>query len=236
MNFKLLKLAGISFANFNSLIGEEPFYIWLSKLDLPINVIFDIGANNGGLSLKLKKIFTNSEIILFEANSIHAKNLELTGFRYFIIVLYKEKTLLPFYNLGKTGDSIYKENNLEAYDSIEPTLVETTSLSKFVLENKLPLPDLIKIDTQGSELDILKGAVNLLAQVSIIVLEVPILHYNYGAHKIEETLKFMHNNSFIPIKLVESHIVKDCLVQVDIAFMRLDLINRVFGEKKRKFI
>lgn len=234
-NFKLLKSLGISFANFNSLIGEESFYIWLSKLDIPINVIYDIGANNGSLSMKLKKIFPKSEFILFEANSIHIKSLELSRLRYFIVVLYKENKLLPFYNLGKTGDSIYKENNLDAYDSLKPLLVQATTLNEFVSENELPIPDLMKLDTQGSELDILQGGVDLLSQVSIIVLEVPILNYNHGAHKIEQIFNFMQDNSFIPIKLVESHIVKDCLVQMDIAFMRLDTINKVFGKKNRAF-
>ena len=50
--------------------------------------------------------------------------------------------------------------------------VPSVSLDDYRLEQGLPAPELIKLDTQGSELRILKGAAQLLEKVEAIIAEV----------------------------------------------------------------
>ena len=47
-----------------------------------------------------------------------------------------------------------------------------------VEKENLKLPNFIKIDTQGSEIDILKGSKNTLKNCNLIYLETPIIEYN----------------------------------------------------------
>ena len=53
--------------------------------------------------------------------------------------------------------------------------------------------DMIKIDTQGSEIDILKGGTELIKRTQVIMLEVDIGHikYNLGAPGKAEVMKFL---------------------------------------------
>ncbi len=86
--------------------------------------------------------------------------------------------------------------------------------------NNLPLPDLIKIDTQGSELDILKGAQKSLEKCKLIYLECPIMEYNQGAPNFQDYITYMQAISYEPIDLCERHLINGRLVQVDILFKR----------------
>jgi len=57
-------------------------------------------------------------------------------------------------------------------------------------------PIFLKIDAQGYELEILKGASRLLPQIAGILLEVAILEINQGAPLIHEVLAFHARSGF----------------------------------------
>jgi hypothetical protein len=65
------------------------------------------------------------------------------------------------------------------------------TLDGIVSDNQWPLPDLIKLDVQGAEIDILKGAKKCLLQCNDIILEAQHVDYNAGAPKDVEVFKFM---------------------------------------------
>ena len=98
-------------------------------------------------------------------------------------------------------------------------------LDDFVREEGLPLPDLIKIDTQGSELNILRGSRGILSSVKFVVLECPILEYNLGAPDINQIIVFMENEGFKPYSIAEFHKNKKILFQLDIIFVAETLID-----------
>ena len=101
---------------------------------------------------------------------------------------------LTFYkktdNLG--GNSYYKENTEHYTESDGITTVGWT-LDGIVSDNRWPLPDLIKIDVQGAEMDILKGATKCLTQCNDIILEAQHINYNAGAPRDTEVFKFMES-------------------------------------------
>jgi len=90
--------------------------------------------------------------------------------------------------------------------------------------------DIIKLDTQGSELDILKGGENLCKRASIIVLEVSYVEYNKGAPSSDEILDFMNDFGFEEKMSIGEHISNEPQwqgidVQKDLVFLnkKLDL-------------
>jgi len=124
-----------------------------------------------------------------------------------------------------TGNSYYKEDTKE-FDNIEPVEVTTISLDKYVAENNMPLPDLIKIDTQGSELDILKGAEYCLKNASVLILELPLIPYNIGSPGMVEILEYLRIKRFVPFTIIQEHQILDDsinigMAQVDIAFVKV---------------
>ena len=82
-----------------------------------------------------------------------------------------------------TGSSIYKPHpnmqrfNIEKYFGIkEKVIIHCKSANEAINNENVPIPDLIKLDTQGSELDILKGfAATQLSNLLFIEVEVEFL-------------------------------------------------------------
>lgn len=74
--------------------------------------------------------------------------------------------------------------------------VPSTSLDKFLADRGLQRPDLLKLDTQGSELDILQGAVNNLSAVCMIDIEVEFNPIYSGQALFGEIDLFMRTHGF----------------------------------------
>ncbi|QWD23675.1 FkbM family methyltransferase [Polynucleobacter paneuropaeus] len=147
--------------------------ILLNKLKsqgIPLNVIYDIGARHAEWSKSLFESFPKSDFFLFEANPHSTSMLDKSGFHYIIEVLSSSPMLVDFYDSNSSGDSIYKEISAHC-DDVIPTKRLSTTLDIMVEDHNLPLPDLIKLDTQGSELDILEGFTKNLNYVSLLYLE-----------------------------------------------------------------
>jgi FkbM family methyltransferase len=197
---------------------------------LQINTVYDIGANGGNWSLDFKNtILPNSEFILFEANQSHSIYLKNTGFKYFTTILSNPgRDHVEFYSTRGTGDSYYKENTY-VYDNVEPIKLPCTTLDYIVKTNNLPVPNFIKIDTQGSELDILAGAETIINNVDLIYTECPILSYNTGAPSIQDYLDYFKDINFIPVNIYEIHRFEETMIQVDILFMKKTTKDQIFG-------
>ena len=122
------------------------------RLGFSVDVIYDIGARHGHWTKYLSKWLKGAEFILFEANEDCKSELDATNFQYFIVPLYSESGLNTFYAINGTGDSFFKEDS-EFYRDIKPRTVLANTLDGIVALNKIPLPNFIKIDTQGSEIE-----------------------------------------------------------------------------------
>ena len=185
-----------------------------------LKTVYDIGACRGGWSREFKASYPNAEIILFEANPSYKEALESSGFKFFNVVLSNPgREYVDFYNGTNTGDSYYKETT-KHYDLQTSIRLPCKALDSVIKENNLPLPNFIKIDTQGSELDILTGSSSILDSVDFIYTECPIIRYNDGAPSIADYLDFFRNKNFIPFDIFEVHRAENILLQIDIMFVR----------------
>ncbi len=198
----------------------------LQKANLDIKIIYDIGARYGKWSKAIAKIFTKSDFYLFEASDKCLPELNQQKFQFFIAVLSSKKEIVSFYESDTAGDSYYEENTTYYNDS--PVLEkETTTLDCLREESNIPLPDFIKLDTQGSELDILKGAKNSLVNTKLIYVECPIIRYNKGAPNIQEYIDYMSSIDFIPIDVCENHFKHKILAQIDILFIKKSIATKL---------
>jgi len=171
---------------------------YLEKLDVTPNVVYDIGSCVLHWQRHAKRIWNNAEIFLFEANKDVKKLYDKMGVKYHLGVLSDEDNkLIKFYkdpmNLG--GNSYYKENTVH-YNETHAMSEISRTLDSVVLENNWPLPDLIKIDVQGAEIDILKGASKCLKNCNDIILEAQHVEYNLGAPGLNEVVNYMQSIGF----------------------------------------
>jgi FkbM family methyltransferase len=201
---------------------------------LQIDVVYDIGAHQGSWSSYLKSnVLPVSDFYLFEADSIHQSSLEELGFPYFIGVLSNPgRKFVEFYNTNSTdcstGSSYYKENTVY-YDNFSAVKFPCTTLESLIIEYGLPIPNLLKIDTQGSELDILRGVESYIDNIDLIYLECPIIKYNIHAPSIQDYIDYMKEKGFIPTEVMEIHRYEHVLLQIDIMFINCATKEWLYG-------
>lgn len=137
--------------------------------------LFDVGANIGGYSLLLKDKFIGEKIYAFEPSK---KTFDKLKFN-----LKNERSLIPInYGLSNTngeeilyyntelsaGASLYKRK-LDSYglDLDKEEKVNIITLDKFCKDNNIKGIDFLKMDVEGNELKILKGAKEMLKNKKI---------------------------------------------------------------------
>ena len=81
--------------------------------------------------------------------------------------------------------------------------------------------DLIKIDTQGSEIDIIEGGLKLVSKAEFLLLEIPFFGvYNQGVPSFQVHIEKIDNFGFIPYDIVSlQRITSDILIQIDVLFV-----------------
>lgn len=157
--------------------GEENMLKTIKKdIDIDNCILFDVGANVGKYCQVLHRIFgEHSRIFAFEPsasafevlgkNTTKLRNIEL--FRFGFGQKVEEVTL--FSDREASGlASIYKRK-LDHFN-IEMNVKETIqlyTLDKFCQEHKVERIDLLKLDVEGNEINVLKGAENILRQQRI---------------------------------------------------------------------
>ena len=205
----------------------------LIKTGLNLEIIYDIGAYKGEWSKGIsKKSLKNKKFYLFEANVSNEKYLIDTKFDYFLGVLSDTKKELKFYSRGLTGDSYYREQS-ERYDErYKSKNVTTTTLDDIVEKNNLDHPNFIKIDTQGSEIDILKGSKKTLDTCNLLYLETPIIEYNLNSPNLSECIKYLDTIGFVPYDICEIHYMDNILVQIDILYIRKTKFLEIFPNQQ----
>jgi len=161
---------------------------------LNLRNILDIGACNGNWTLNVKNIFPEANILMIEANTDKEKILKKIG-NYKIALLSSEenKEVNYYKSLGSdgSGNSIYLENT--KYKFIPEKRVTTTL--KLVLPKNINY-DFIKMDVQGSELDIIKGGLDIIKKCQYLLLELQISEYNKNAPMICDVITFLKTINF----------------------------------------
>lgn len=215
---KNLKLGHIDSLEFLDLISSED-----------IKVIYDIGANIGTWSLLAKAIFPNSIIHAFEPLKIHygefKKNMQDI----------EEVTLHPV-ALGSTSQrnnmniasfsdasSLLEiaratEEHFKVYKASEEEVVVVT-LDEYQKRSQIPLPDLIKLDIQGYELEALKGAINCLEHTKFIICEVSFIEFYKNQPLFEDITCFLDKKGFSIYALGVNTPLGKRLTQTDVMYI-----------------
>ena len=203
------------------------YYLENSLISFNLETVYDIGASDGSFTNNISQyLHEDTKYHLFEPYEYTEIEVDVDH-QWHRVYLSDSARKVNFYINDEfhTGNSYYKEDTV-AFDEIEPVEVITVSLDKYVAENNLTLPDLIKIDTQGSELDILKGAEYCLKNASVLILELPLIPYNIGSPGMVEILEYLRIKRFVPFTVIQEHQILDdsiniAMAQVDIAFVKV---------------
>ena len=178
-------------------------------------IVFDVGCFKGTFSIKLKKKIPNSKFYLFDPSPIsqitNFNNNLLFPFSYFSTALGSSKKMINYnFNsyLPSSGSSISfivkndsiwqfsrKLFSLNFSGKMIKIKVKQDSLDNFVKKKKIPRIDILKIDTEGYEMQVLLGAKKILKKTKIIQIEVLDTKKKFKK-KLEKTIKFLNLYGF----------------------------------------
>jgi FkbM family methyltransferase len=165
-------------------------------------VVYDIGSCVMHWTNESLRIWPDAHYVLFEAMPSVEFLYQERGIRdYHIGVLASEsgRTVEFWQNdYHPGGNSYYKENV-----AINPGVPEyfmrkytTKTLAEVVAQRQFPLPDLVKMDVQGAEMDIVRGAEGIIKHAQHVILELQKVEYNTGAPLHQEVIAYMDQLGF----------------------------------------
>lgn len=193
------------------------------------DIVLDIGANRGWFFMEAKTHWPNAYYLLVEASDECQPHLEELGVDYSIAVLSDvPDKVVTFYTLKDnpcaTGNSVYKE--ITSYyegEQAVPNKLRTRTLDEVC--SHIDFTDkkvLLKLDVQGSEIDVLKGGKVVLEQCDGIIVEVSHVEYNKGAPTEKEVRSYLVDRGFDEVGVVNTivHPITRDEIQNDIFWLK----------------
>jgi FkbM family methyltransferase len=204
-------------------MSREFVYNRIKNLGFNPNVIVDCGACKGEWSGSIKSVFSNSFVLGIDANDWNENGcFPNTNDCAIEVLSNKDGEEIIFYKKVEglcTGDSIFKEDTQHymPHNTIEEKRI-TKTLESLCSEKNITKIDLLKIDTQGSEILIMQGLGDMLKEIEFIELECSLVEYNIGGCMVENIFEFLKND-FRLYEVIElhRHYGQD-LIQVDLVF------------------
>jgi FkbM family methyltransferase len=217
--------------------GEKMRLEEIKNLGINPTAILDVGAHTGQFYNWAKPVWPDSVIWMIEANPLHENKLKAitdnTRDEYMIAALGDEEREVTFYTrVDKPfteGNSYYEETGFwDIQHLVKKDKVTLQTLDDLFTDDTTF--ELIKLDTQGSELDILKGGKNLCQKASAIILEISYIEYNIGAPSKEDLISYMESIGFEKKMSVGEHYDNDNdretfgqVIQKDLVFVNKNL-------------
>ena len=172
----------------------------LSKLSFQPNQIFDVGAYKGDFANLCLKYFPNADIALFEVlehrveqlNLLALKNPKIKVFQTLLGATAQEKVN---FNQAETASSVLVEQIPQNFsvESYPMATIDQIVNNRFAGKS----PDFLKMDVQGYELEVLKGAENSLQGVQVILAEISLLDIHQNVPLLAEIIKWLNERDWV---------------------------------------
>lgn len=199
-------------------------------------IIFDVGANTGQSIKRFNNEFNLKEIHCFEPNvpafeklkKIKSKNIFLNN-----LALGDKEKIQTFNNYPKTSSSSFyridkKSSIYEMNKGFYSSNVKIITLDKYIEDSKIDKINILKIDTQGFEVSVLKGAINAVKDKRIDFIETEI---NLGfQYEIKTSFKEIENqlfDNYVLLSIDEAgDIISNFDFQINVIYANKDLIDK----------
>lgn len=190
-----LSLRGLGILNYQSdILSGEDCFIRSYVPNISSGVIFDVGANIGNYTKKLRLANQHAKIYSFEPHPVTFQRLveSVAGIdiKLFNVGIGSHGGSLNLYdcaeNDGSSHASLFKDviEKIHNKESIAHQ-VSIISLDEFVAEHKIDRVGLLKIDTEGYELEVLKGFHEFIKED-----RVDVIHFEFNEMNISSRVFF----------------------------------------------
>lgn len=206
----------------------NPTNIGLAKLKKYISQdnikCLDIGANTGQFYRSLIEIYPECYCHLIEVNPTCERFISPLKVPYEMIGLSNKEGYMELITTVRKprskGASFYMESSWKELSEEEMLKIKvpvTTLDSHFINTDW----DLVKIDVQGSELDIINGGKKFLSKINFLLIEVSLVEYNIGAPHAKKVIESLEKLGFYVLDCIDKHIgTKGETIQLDLLFTK----------------
>jgi FkbM family methyltransferase len=201
---QLLLSAGYEVRKVSTEVGLDPFRDLQRLAGTGPKVIIDVGANIGQSIWNFHHAFRQPTIHAFEPGvETFAKLQSLTsgllGLHLNNYALGSEAGVMQFRANSRPEMSSLLEPSVDCWGRVEErrdTVVKT--LDEYCVEQNIPAIDILKSDTQGFDLEVIKGARELLSRraIHLIYMEVILCDMYKGLPSVDEIYSFLTEQGF----------------------------------------
>jgi FkbM family methyltransferase len=199
------------------------------------DIIIDIGAYKLEWTYNTMLYYPYARYLAFEPNIYVEHNNIPPNVTIINKVLSSVEENVDWYSNRSTGDSFFKEKSCY-YESIQSIKKKTSTLDHEVQTSNIFYNNVfLKLDTQGSELEIIKGSLMVLEKTDFILSEVPMFgEYNMRCPNFRTYINTFDDLGFIPFEITDSHYrgSENFQIQIDILFVnKKNKVNKIISEK-----
>jgi len=190
--------------------------------------VLDVGAHRGDWSRCARRVFPESRFTLVEPRAEMSGALldfcrESPGSRYVLAgagAIPGERTLAVFPD--PDGSSLVLTPAESELRGLERRMVPLLTLDSLFDSHASPMPELVKLDVQGFELEALRGAPRILAAAELVILEVSFFPFMQNWPIVSEVIAFMAERGYEPYDLCGAlrRPYDGALGQADVAFAK----------------
>jgi FkbM family methyltransferase len=171
----------------------------LAQLGFCPTFCVDVGAYHGEWTKMFKSVFPAARVLMVEAQESKKGILAQVSARFGQDVTTKIALLGPregeavVFNEMGTGSSVFEEQSPYQRSPVKKT---TRTLDGLLAEEPYPPANFLKLDVQGYEIEVLKGASQVLKQADALLLEASLVPINSGCPLLGEVVAFVGRAGF----------------------------------------
>ena len=217
-------------------VGKDPF------LDLqrlagggPL-VIIDAGANVGQSIFDFHSVFRKPVIHAFEPGietfvELRRRTSGLPGLHLNNYALGSQSGVMKFIENSQSEMSSFLEPTIDCCGTVQKrrdTVVKT--LDEYCIGKNVPTIDILKSDTQGFDLEVIKGAKQLLSRnaIHLIYIEVILCGLYKGIPRVDEIYSFLTEHGFTLVCFYQFHYQHPRTAWTDALFVNSAWIGEKF--------
>lgn len=196
----------------------------------PIHII-DIGANHGTWVREVLHIFPNANYTLVEPqgwlSSSFADLLENKNFSFLPVGAGKEKGTFMFTIVDRDDSCNFVMTEEDAKKhGFKQLPIEVKTVNEIVKNSTFGVPDLLKIDAEGLDLEVLDGATDVLGITDVVLMEASVVNPHFK-NDIKTVIQYMDEKGYVLFDITDLNRPFDNKV--------LWLVELLFIKKSGKF-